>query len=161
MTRVLHLVNGVDLQLPVVEYLRFTRTHIEVLRSLYLRMKKRQKLSPSGAMYCIPSQTTIGKAVFRSRVRVNRIIKDLVEWGYIVKTQRRKANGIWDTCLYKLGRRFFETMLNWRKALFCFIKTLKAPDVPQKQKITPLPTVKEPQIFPPPRGGPVKLDNAL
>lgn len=52
--------------------------------------------------YCFPSQSWFAKRLGVCRETANRVIANLYRLGIIDKTRRRKLNGHWQTCLYKI-----------------------------------------------------------
>lgn len=80
----------------------------ELIKKMIIRQAKK---SPRGAMYAFPSQKWIATQLGYSREWVNKCIKRLVEAGWLEKINRKRVQGRFRSCLYKLGKVFWAILV--------------------------------------------------
>lgn len=78
-------------------------TALRVAPYLFACLILHGKQSPTGAQYWEASQKSLAKKFGVCRQTINRNVKLLHQRMIISKRARRRANGLWQTCMYKFG----------------------------------------------------------
>lgn len=82
--------------------------------------------SPSGAVYCYPSQKYIGRKIGRSREWISKCLQRLEDLGLVIITHRRKERGHWKTNLYRLGWQLTKILYGCKAAVKALLDRVKS-----------------------------------
>jgi len=87
---------------PLLRYISVRQTYL-ISRIVFLSLLHSTS-DKSRAVYCIPSERYLAKAVDCTRETVSRNLKPLRKIGLLDIVQRRPHGGRWSTNLYRLGK---------------------------------------------------------